>query len=88
MMPIKKDDVAAYREQMKVINWHNEIDTKRVLEARVRKRAKAFQNLKAAQEKVDYCRQNQHPLHRINLHHEHAVNFRVHAEKSFLTVKT
>ena len=50
MMPVKKDDVAAYREQMKVIN---ETDTKRVLEARARKRAKAFQKLKAAQEKVD-----------------------------------
>ena len=50
MLPHSKDDIAAYKEQMKEIN---ETDPKRVLEARARKRAKAYQKMKAAQEKVD-----------------------------------
>lgn len=50
MIPVSKDEVAEYRQQMKEID---EVDTKRVLEARARKRTKALQKIKAAQEKVD-----------------------------------
>lgn len=50
MIPVTRDEVAEFKQQMKEID---EVDTKRVLEARQRKRTKALQKIKAAQEKVD-----------------------------------
>lgn len=50
MIPITKQEVAEWRQRMRSIN---EVETKRVIEARARKKAKALQRLKSAQEKAD-----------------------------------
>ena len=50
MIPITKQDVIEWRQRMRSIN---EVETKRVIEARARKKAKALQRLKSAQEKAD-----------------------------------
>jgi len=49
-IPITKDDVSEYHQYMKDIN---DVDTKRVIEARMRKRQKALKKMKALQEKID-----------------------------------
>lgn len=50
MIPLTKQDVAEWRQKMRAIN---EVETKRVIEARARKKAKVLQKLKSAQEKAD-----------------------------------
>ena len=49
MIPVTKDDVAEWKEKMRDVN---EIATKRVVEARARKKAKALAKMKALQEKA------------------------------------
>ena len=50
MVPITKDDVKEWRQHMRDIN---EVATKRVIEARFRKKKKALQKMKSLQEKAD-----------------------------------
>lgn len=50
MIPISKDDVKEWRQHMRDIN---EVATKRVIEARFRKKKKALQKMKSLQEKAD-----------------------------------
>lgn len=48
--PPSKDDIAEWKERMKAID---QVSTKRVIEAKARKHAKAVQKIKAAQEHVE-----------------------------------
>ncbi|KAH0785616.1 AdoMet-dependent rRNA methyltransferase spb1 [Histomonas meleagridis] len=50
MIPLSKDDVLAWRQHMRDIN---QVATKRVIEARARKKKKALQRMKSLQEKAD-----------------------------------
>ncbi|OHS95504.1 AdoMet-dependent rRNA methyltransferase spb1 [Tritrichomonas foetus] len=49
MMPVTKQDVAEWRAKMRAIN---EVETKRVIEARARKKKKVLAKLKASEEKA------------------------------------
>jgi AdoMet-dependent rRNA methyltransferase SPB1 len=65
MMPVTKDDVAEWRARMRAVN---EVATKRVVEARARKKQKALQKMKNLQEKADEIAEKEGLDERSKLH--------------------
>jgi AdoMet-dependent rRNA methyltransferase SPB1 len=65
MIPVSKDDVLEWKKKMRDVN---EVATKRVIEARARKKQKALQKMKNLQEKADEIAEKEGLDERSKLH--------------------